>query len=441
MRVALRPSMRATVGLLLFSIGCASAPRAQPLPVSPARASDAEYAGALRVRSWGDPASPPLVLVHGLGERASGDFEPVADGLAQGFHVIALDLPGFGGSPAAGHSFHPSDFAELVARWMREELDGPAHLLGHSMGGAIAILVAGRHPELVERLVLVDVAGVLHREAFVGSQLGGAAHGPVGSLVGAVRRFEPDPAEIVSSPALRRAVLGESPGQVAALSLITTDVGPALSAIRAPTLLLWGQRDRIAPLRTAHLLDDRIAGSRLVVLERAGHVPMEDAPAAFVTRVRAHLLPDVDVPARPRADGAATDRVFRCEGQSDVELTGRYQRVELRGCRGVVIRDARIDALVVHHSDAVLDNVLLGGRGAAVALEARDANLRATGGAMIGEIGASISGSRLDLAGVEVIGSRVAFQTGAPSRVLFSVCVVRSGRGLAYPHGNAVLGG
>lgn len=124
-----------------------------------------------------------------------------------------------------------------------------------------------------------------------------------------------------------------------------------------------------------------------------------------------------------------------------MELTGRYQRVELRGCRGVVIHDARIDALVVRDSDAVLDNVLLGGRGAAVALEARDANLRATGGAMIGEVGASISGSRLDLAGVEVIGSRVAFQTGAPSRVLFSVCVVRSGRALAYPHGNAVLGG
>lgn len=425
----------AFVSLALAALsGCGSvahAPHAA-LPAPAPRAASAAYEGELRVREWGDRASPPLVLVHGLGANASADFEPVAEALAEGFHVIALDLPGFGGSPAAGHSLHPVDDAALIARWMREHLRRPAHLLGHSMGGAIAILVAGAHPELVERLVLVDVAGVLHREAFVSSQLGEAGGGGFESLLGAVRRFEPDPGALASVGA----IVGGPPEQVAALSLIATDVGPALSSIRAPTLVVWGRRDRVAPLRTGRLLDDRIGHARLVVLDDAGHVPMADAPEAFVAEVRRHL--SGASPAASRSTGASP-RPFTCRGQADVELTGRLGHVLVEGCRGVRIHDARLDSLVIRSSDVRLDNVQIGGR-AEVALDARDANVRATGGAIVGDVGASLHDSRLDLAGVHIEGRRVAFQTGAPSRVLFSVCEVRSGGAVALPHGNVVLG-
>jgi len=157
------------------------------LPSVAVRAPSAEYDGELQVLRAGDPASPALFLVHGLGQRASADFAPILEALAAHYYVIAPDLPGFGASPAAGHSFHPSDYAELVAHLVAtrvREQGHPVELLGHSMGGTIAALVAGRHPELVERLILVDAAGILHREAYAASQFidplrGQAAHADV----------------------------------------------------------------------------------------------------------------------------------------------------------------------------------------------------------------------------------------------------------------------
>lgn len=383
-------------------------------------------------------------MIHGLGENASSDFEGVAEPLSQNFYVLALDLPGFGASEAAEHSFHPSDYADDIARFMTREFGGrPVFLLGHSMGGAIAALIAGRHPELVSRLALVDVAGVLHREAWAASQFidplraqGGTAM-PVGMMetfLSIGRSVEPDPEMIISGPRMRSVILGDDPGKIAALSLIVTDVGPALSGIEAPTLLLWGERDRIAPLRTAHALEGRLR-TPLNVLEGIAHVPMSDAPDRFVEAVSAHFA---------GAAGASPESLedhgdYVCEGEGDLELEGEYGRVELRGCDGVQIRNARIRQLIVSESNVTMENVHVDARGG-TGVTLNDGVLRATGGSIIGAVALSVSGARLDLAGVTISGTNQAFLVDEPTRALFSACVIRSGEGASvHAHGNVVI--
>ncbi len=428
---------------------CASAPRppAQPLPTVRHRPPSADYAGHLHLREAGDPSAPALLLVHGLGERASADFSPVIPALAQHYRVVALDLPGFGASPAAGHSFHPSDDAELVARVaaeLAERQHRPIFLLGHSMGGVVAALVAGRHPELVDRLVLVDAAGILHREAYAASQFIDPLRGrrgtsvPVGlmhTMLAAGRAMEPDPEAIVASPRLRRVLLGDDPNKIAALSLIVTDVGPALSAIRAPTLLVWGARDRIAPLRNARVLQSRIAHARLVVLPEAGHVPMTDAPQRLVERIRAHL-DDAPVPPQPARPSHGD---FRCEDQDGAVLEGDYGHVRLERCEGVVLRDGTLESLTLVDSEATLENVRVHAR-QGPALRSENSVLRMDGGALVGEVAMQLDRSRLDLAGVTLTGRAHAILVdGAPTRALFSACVVQDAGVTIHAHGNVAL--
>lgn len=412
--------------------------------MSAQREPGAPYAGTLNVRRWGEPAKPALLLIHGLGENASSDFAGVADSLAEHFYVVVLDLPGFGESPAAEHSFHPADYADDIARFMAREFQGrPVFVLGHSMGGAIAALIAGRHPERVSRLALVDVAGVLHREAWAASQFidplreqGGTAM-PVGMMetfLSMGRSAEPDPEMIISRPRLRSMILSDDPGKIAALSLIVTDVGPALATIEAPTLLLWGERDRIAPLRTAHALEGRLRAP-LNVLEGVAHVPMSDAPDRFVQAVSAHFA---GAPA-PASSEMERHGDFTCDGEEGVELSGQYGRVELRGCEGVQIRDARVRELIIAESNVTMENVDIdAGEGIGVVLDG--GVLRATGGSIRGDVGLSVSEGRLDFAGVTIRGTSEPFLVDEPTRALFSACMIeRAGAAPIHAHGNVVI--
>ena len=153
-----------------------------------------EAAGAgLAYRVWGSPGSPPLVLLHGLGEGAA-DWAGVAPAFARHRRVYAPDLRGH------GRSDRPGDYSvELMAADALGFLDAlhldRVDLIGHSMGGLVGFLLAGDHPGRVGRLILEDVAALRPRER-------GAPERPDGELpfdwemVLAIRRQidQPDPA-------------------------------------------------------------------------------------------------------------------------------------------------------------------------------------------------------------------------------------------------------
>lgn len=235
----------------------------------------------------------PVVLIHGL--CGSGKWWAAnVPFLARRYRVYTVDLVGFGRS-RCGHPFTLTDAARTVAAWMRQVEIGRAHVLGHSMGGHIAAELAADHPELVDRLMLVDAAALPFDL--------GCVPGPLDALRGLARAATPGFLGLLLSDA---SCAGPATIARAALDLLAADLRPKLTRIAAPTLLVWGDDDLLVPLRLGRQLAASIPGARLAVLPDTGHSPMIERPETF-NRLAAnflrHGLISSDLPA-PRAEPA-----------------------------------------------------------------------------------------------------------------------------------------
>lgn len=209
----------------------------------------------------------PVVLVHGL-SGSTRWWRPVLPRLADHYRVYLLDLPGFG-AMARRERFSLSTAASWLSAWLETVGLEQTHLIGHSMGGYVSIMVAATAPRSVQNLVLVDAAGV---------PVGRSLAGYVLPLTRATRYMSPGFIPVLASDALRA---GPLTLLRAARALVREDVRRHLASIIAPTLIIWGGRDTLVPLSAGELLRREIPDSRLVVLEGAGHVPMYDRPDEF----------------------------------------------------------------------------------------------------------------------------------------------------------------
>ena len=250
---------------------------------------------------------PPLVLFHGAGSGGNRVFYPVLAALSSKRRVIAVDLPGFGRSERRGDDFAPDQMVRQVASVVDALGVRRIDVLGHSSGGPLALLFAAQSPKLVRRLVLVDAVGVLRPETLLRSQLHGELTGMREGSPLAAGIVEKSGDALVNFVALfvRSAggvsdsgLAGNSPTALLAMALLDYNFGAALFGIRAPTLLVWGDRDDVAPVRIAHVLEDRIPGSKLSFLKDSGHSPTRDQPAALVELVTSYL----DDPIEERAE-------------------------------------------------------------------------------------------------------------------------------------------
>jgi pimeloyl-ACP methyl ester carboxylesterase len=215
----------------------------------------------LAIREEG--AGDPLVLVHGAGTSAA-IWHCVIPRLAADRRVVAPDLPGYGASPAAGPGFALEEVADgLVAGLEEAGVPAPYDLVGHSMGGAIAILLAARRPERVRRLVLVAPAGLAALPRVAAGLLGAVA-APFAvarrtlatPLAGSalVRRLAlagvaRDGARVPAANA--RAVLASSAGATrigpGLASAATADLRATLADVKTPLGLVWGEHDPVIP--------------------------------------------------------------------------------------------------------------------------------------------------------------------------------------------------
>ena len=139
-------------------------------------------------------------------------------------------------------------------------------LVGHSMGGMIALLAAARAPERVERLVLIAPAGIFESAS---------RRSYVLPVLRAVSTVSPR-----TLPVLGRDLIRAGPLRLwrVASELLASDVRPAFRAVRSPSLVIWGGRDRLLPPALGEVFRSEMQNSRLLVLPKAAHVPMLDAP-------------------------------------------------------------------------------------------------------------------------------------------------------------------
>jgi pimeloyl-ACP methyl ester carboxylesterase len=251
----------------------------------------------------------PLVLVHGVG-TSRVVWRRVMPQLAAGRLVAAPDIPGFGAAPPAGPGFALDRVADALADQL-VEMPRPFDVLGNSLGGAVALVLAARRPDLVRRLILAAPAGLAPRRDPIPALAGRA-----GSVLVAARR-RAGPLLAASAPTRRLLLLGivadgaavpagdarrmvnGSRGSVRIAAAITAvaaaDLRPRLTELAMPVGFLWGDRDRVVPVSTLPALRSLVPAAHAEIIPGAGHVPQLERPREFVTAVD-RLLPAITVP-------------------------------------------------------------------------------------------------------------------------------------------------
>ena len=221
-------------------------------------------------------SGPPLIFIHGLAGSFSW-WQRNIDASCKHFQTYCVDLVGFGGSRRLGR-FDLERSIPLLLAWMDERGIERASVVGHSMGGLIAARLAAEAPDYVDKLVLVDAA-------FLGFDPGVIKQG-IG-LVGALRQVPHD-----FLPTLMRDSMRAHPLSLFAAinQLLRSDWSHVLSSIEAPTLIIWGDRDSVTPLKIGKAIQNAIHGSELVVIEHAGHTPMWDQPEVFNQKLLDFLI-------------------------------------------------------------------------------------------------------------------------------------------------------
>ena len=260
----------------------------------------------MRVHVSDQGEGPVLVLVHGL-VSSLHTWDGWADELADTFRIVRLDLPGFGLTgphPRAAYDADSMvDFFEKFRIAMGLE---KMHLAGNSLGGFVSWLYALRHPDRVEKLVLIDpVAYAQDLLPFIkllslpGAEYLGLRINPSRSVAQGIADVFGDPARVSAAVVRRYQDLALRPGNRAALiaycriMLQLNQNNPyeaQIAGLRVPTLLMWGKLDRWIPPCHVPLWQRDVRGLQVKLYEGVGHVPMEEAPEETARDARVFLL-------------------------------------------------------------------------------------------------------------------------------------------------------
>lgn len=235
--------------------------------------------------SSANPTSPTLVLLHGWG-RSLGALRPLGELLSTSCRVLLVDLPGFGLSPLPpeasnqGGGWGTFEYSERIKRFLQHSGISSCILVGHSFGGRISVQLASRYPEMIAGVVLIGSHGLKRKRTPVDELrlrairlLGSAAKrldGAFGTRLFA-HYFAPrfGSADYKAAGELRKTLV----------KTVNEDLTNEASQIKAPTLLLWGEKDEQTPLDLAYSFHALIPHSELHTFPHKGHEPFSDVGA------------------------------------------------------------------------------------------------------------------------------------------------------------------
>lgn len=253
---------------------------------------------------------PPLILLHGAGDNAL-DWRWALPELARTHRLYAPDLPGSDDSAKPSADYSPTFFERLVAAFADALGLERAAFVGNSLGGLISLRLALSEPARVERLVLVNSAGLGHaiNPAFTSVNVPGLSEAALPywrTWVGAYQRAWARAALLFAHPEqvprewlAEQCRLARSPGYLEAhTSVLRALVGPGgqrevltdrLPLLQSPTLVVWGARDRVFPEYQATEAASRLRKGSLALIPDCGHLPPVERPDLFVAALAGFL--------------------------------------------------------------------------------------------------------------------------------------------------------
>jgi len=246
----------------------------------------------------------PLVLVHGFLDSLK-TWRRNVNVLAQNHRVYAIDVLGFGSSDRVrDHIYTLKQQAAFLKEFFDSQNIKKADLVGHSMGGALALQFAYDFPDSLHKLVLVAPAtyiyaslprnGLRRVPRPISRGVLGIYEMMQGDRANPVRFAYGDPAQIKDDSVQFRNQMMRRRGQHDALISMSkskreSDVPQEMHQVNAPTLIVWGKKDRVVPMQHAQKHLEELPNARLEWIENAGHLPHEEAPDAFNTLVSGFL--------------------------------------------------------------------------------------------------------------------------------------------------------
>jgi 3-oxoadipate enol-lactonase/4-carboxymuconolactone decarboxylase len=243
----------------------------------------------------GPPRAVPLVLLHSLGTNAHVWDDQVAE-LARSFRVIRPDLRGHGLTGCTPGPYSMGMFAEDLAALLDALEVERAHIGGISIGGLIAQAFAAAHPNRALSLILTDTALSIPPSQSWSDRAALVRAEGIGAIADAVMARWVTPA-FLGAPATAglRAMLLRSPAEgyaAAAEAIAAADFTTSTSALTIPALVIVGEQDQATPVASAEALHQAIAGSSLVVVPGAAHIPTVEKPQEISAALRNFLQPE-----------------------------------------------------------------------------------------------------------------------------------------------------
>ena len=198
----------------------------------------------------------------------------------KGMEVLVLDLPGFGITPSPNIAWGSDDYINWIFQKIKEKNWQKFNLLGHSFGGGLSAKIAAAFPEMIEKLILLSPAIIKRRSiktylfywvAFLGKK--------IFSLPG-FRKFQPQAQWLVYKLAGTRDYYVADGMMKEVMKKIWQEepLEGLLEKIQIKTLVLWGKRDDVLPLKDAYLIKEKIRDSELKIISKARHSPHREAP-------------------------------------------------------------------------------------------------------------------------------------------------------------------
>lgn len=320
------------------------------------------------VRTFGDSSKDAIVFVHGLGEEASSIWIETAKKLQDNYYILIFDLPGFGKSDKSNKLYSPTNYAKFIFNITNHFINRPFHLVGHSMGASISLKYASMYAN-VKSLVLVDAAGLLNKVVYskylIEEKTKKITHnnsilGFISDLPRTLDNILPLEVDAILENKLSRKVfLSSNPNRIAAISLLEEDFSNTFKTIDNNTLIIWGEKDKTAPLKTAYVLNKLIKNSKLVIFKNSAHVPIIDEPELFFQELKNHL--NVNNYKKKSNPILKKEDTFIIENNNDLKINGYYyKKLIVKNSKNIRIENSTIEELIVENSSLdILNSSLL----------------------------------------------------------------------------------
>lgn len=235
----------------------------------------------------GDPTKPKVILLHGLG-GSTANWATNITALSANYHVIALDQVGFGKSDKPFLKYRVATYADFLDKFMSELKIESASLVGNSMGGWVAALMAMKYPNRVNKIVLADAAGIVPPDFGVSQvyQLNNSTRDEIRAnmkLIFANPLLQNNEALVDQFMTAR--VTSNDGGTINSIieSIKRKEdfLNGRLGEIKKPTLIIWGKQDGLLPVADAYTFNKGIAGSEILIFDACGHAPQFEKAADF----------------------------------------------------------------------------------------------------------------------------------------------------------------